>query len=294
MLSKSFALILEMSFKASILIIFILLIQRILRYRLPAKWRYAFWAIIFFRLAIPFGIESRLSLFNFVSLWSLGNRTLSASILEQNRRNFTNEEYAASVETIPTYQEATQKPNLDFLKFLAVIWMLGVLFLIGQSILLNKRLWRKARNFSRVTDGDVLNIFYQCKRKLNISRTINVVKSKNIKVPALLGIIHPHILIPNNLIETLGPNEIENICVHELNHLKRSDLLVAGLAAFLQIIHWFNPLIWLAFAKMRMVEKWLVMPKHFPFLARKEFKTMQRLLYRSYTMSLWNIECLTR
>jgi bla regulator protein BlaR1 len=41
------------------------------------------------------------------------------------------------------------------------------------------------------------------------------------------------------------------IFLHELAHLKRLDLPLNWLFAVLQVIHWFNPLVWVGFARWR-------------------------------------------
>ena len=52
--------------QGSMLIILILLIQRILRRRLPASWHYFVWTLLLIRLAIPWLPESKMSIFNLV------------------------------------------------------------------------------------------------------------------------------------------------------------------------------------------------------------------------------------
>jgi hypothetical protein len=45
------------------------------------------------------------------------------------------------------------------------------------------------------------------------------------------------------------------VFLHELAHLKRRDLLWNWLAALLQAVHWFNPLVWFGFARWRAVRE---------------------------------------
>jgi hypothetical protein len=46
-------------------------------------------------------------------------------------------------------------------------------------------------------------------------------------------------------------DELRHILLHELAHLKRHDVAINWLASLLQAIHWFNPVIWLAMARLR-------------------------------------------
>src|SRR5437762_409184 len=53
------------------------------------------------------------------------------------------------------------------------------------------------------------------------------------------------------MVERCTPQELRFVFLHELAHLKRRDIAVNWLTTILQILHWFNPLVWLAFARMR-------------------------------------------
>ena len=58
-------------------------------------------------------------------------------------------------------------------------------------------------------------------------------------------------LLPPGAIESLGSQRLRHVFMHELAHLKRKDVLVNWLMATLQVLHWFNPLIWYAFYRIR-------------------------------------------
>ena len=69
--------------------------------------------------------------------------------------------------------------------------------------------------------------------------------------PALCGAFRPCLLLPEDLADRLSGRELELVFLHELAHLKRGDLLVTALASVLAALHWFNPAVWLAFARWR-------------------------------------------
>jgi TonB family protein len=52
-------------------------------------------------------------------------------------------------------------------------------------------------------------------------------------------------------VRELPPERLRYILLHELAHLKRHDILTGWILAFLQAMHWFNPLIWWAFGRIR-------------------------------------------
>jgi Tol biopolymer transport system component len=53
------------------------------------------------------------------------------------------------------------------------------------------------------------------------------------------------------MLEEASLEEMRYIFLHELAHLKRRDIYLGWLTSFLQILHWFNPLVWFAFYRMR-------------------------------------------
>jgi len=57
--------------------------------------------------------------------------------------------------------------------------------------------------------------------------------------------------LPAGLARSFSPDELRYVFLHELGHIKRHDILVGWLMTALQIMHWFNPLVWLAFHRMR-------------------------------------------
>jgi hypothetical protein len=57
--------------------------------------------------------------------------------------------------------------------------------------------------------------------------------------------------LPVGLAASFSEDELRHVFLHELSHIKRQDILTGWLTTALQILHWFNPLVWLAFHRMR-------------------------------------------
>jgi bla regulator protein blaR1 len=56
--------------------------------------------------------------------------------------------------------------------------------------------------------------------------------------------------MPEKVLKTMEYDNLRYIMLHELAHLKRKDIVINWVTLLLQVIHWVNPLIWLAFYKM--------------------------------------------
>lgn len=100
-------------------------------------------------------------------------------------------------------------------------------------------------------DKEILNILEECKSKMNISKVIPVIEIEGLCSPAILGYINPKILIPLNAASTINLNEFHYVFLHELCHFRRKDTILNYLIRLICVLHWFNPLIWYAFYKMR-------------------------------------------
>ena len=59
------------------------------------------------------------------------------------------------------------------------------------------------------------------------------------------------LLLPRGMAAEFDRSELRYIFLHELAHVRRGDLWINCIVTLLQILHWFNPLIWLGFARMR-------------------------------------------
>lgn len=72
------------------------------------------------------------------------------------------------------------------------------------------------------------------------------VKEKGTQTPFTAGVFHPQIYLPEGLDEI----QKELVTEHEKMHIKRLDYLIKPLFFLACCIHWFNPLVWLAFYLM--------------------------------------------
>ncbi len=64
--------------------------------------------------------------------------------------------------------------------------------------------------------------------------------------PFVCGLRNPVIFLPASLLEKLSQIQLKTVFVHEVTHVKRLDIWTNSLQSVLQIIYWWNPLVWLA------------------------------------------------
>ena len=263
-LSHTFKWLFHLSCTASILILMILFIKTLLKNKLGVKFHYAIWFILILKLIVPFTYESSLSLFNIIPIATQKANTLLFTndfyTKTMNHNNNTNI-VSPSVDEGITLSKNTPLIILNnvksfFIKIslnkhFSIIWMSITLVLCTYTIIISILFNYKITHSNQLTDKNILNVLEECKNKINFKKTIPIIELEGLRSPAIIGFITPKILIPINSTNTISLKEFHYVLLHELCHFKRKDTILNYLIKLLCIFHWFNPIIWYAFYKMR-------------------------------------------
>ena len=241
MASALFSRIVNMSLTASVVILAVLALRLLLR-RAPKIFSYALWAVVLFRLLCPVSFSSPLSLFGAVSVpavQSAGATAISSGASVTNSpaavANFPAADSAQAVSGQTASQGAAQtaqNPAKTAGLWAAVEPALPDVWLAGSAAMLIVNL------------ASLLHL----RRKLvgSVRLEKNVYLADHIATPFVFGLFRPRIYLPS----ALGEPERAAIVLHEQTHIRRYDYFAKILAFAALAIHWFNPLVWLAFSLM--------------------------------------------
>lgn len=130
-------------------------------------------------------------------------------------------------------------------------WLLGVCVGLALTVGSYQRTMRKHAVRPGHLDGEVAALIQQEAFALGLRRAPEVRFVPASHSPAVAGLWRTMLLLPANFPEGFTRAEARLIIRHELTHVRRFDLPVNWLLCGLQCLHWFNPLLWLAFARMR-------------------------------------------
>lgn len=261
-LSSFFGWIVISSAMGSLLVILILALKVIFKNTLSANWHYYIWFLLLLRLMLPFTPESSASMYNLINLDS--TKTILGSHinnLEPQKVSYETDNSARSSARNITLPPQPGTPNnesnpvqsdsqVKWAGVFVLLWLAGIILLAGYTISINLKLWSQIRTTNGIDNAPIINLVGMCKQKMKITRHIPLASTNNIRTPALFGPIHSTLLIPENLIQNLSENELKYIILHELAHWKRKDIMINWITVILQILHWFNPVIWYGFYKM--------------------------------------------
>jgi len=133
-------------------------------------------------------------------------------------------------------------------------WLVGILVLLA---LLVQRVCfvRGLIAQSRPANERLLEMLEECCCQIGIRPNIELRLSGNTLSPAVCGLFKPIILMPAALLEKLSREKLKAVLIHELAHIKRADVWVNLLQTMLQIVYFYNPLVWIANAIVRRVRE---------------------------------------
>ena len=248
------------SWQASVVAVFVLAAQWLCRTRLAPKWRSALWGLVLVRLMMPVAPESAWSVFNLARRDRLAPAKQSESVafppqdwpmpVGVSTRPISLSQ-SIPVATLPTPASPAKRSPREWWRAAGLLWAVGALAYGGWLFLGSRVLRRKLRNHTLLADTRILAALEQCRLALGLARAPEVWVTSAVDSPAISGLARCRLLLPPKLIETLSLAEWRHVFMHELAHVRRWDVQANWLMVGLQGVHWFNPLVWFAFGRMR-------------------------------------------
>jgi beta-lactamase regulating signal transducer with metallopeptidase domain len=249
-------LLLKASWQAAVLIVVVLAMQWFLGGRLAPRWRFRLWLLVALRLALPWTVPSALSLFNLLKFSSVSAVTDTLKVVPDLPDSAV-AQLAQPAPRQPSSQSAMVSSEAAASTFsvahawLPLAWSAGASAVLLGLVVNHIRFHRNVAANRPLIEETALNLLEDCKERMGIRAPVTLVETAAVAGPALFGFLRPRILLPPEFTRSFSREELRFVFLHELGHVKRHDILLGWLMAVLQVLHWFNPLVWLAFGRMR-------------------------------------------
>jgi beta-lactamase regulating signal transducer with metallopeptidase domain len=226
----------DTSLAASVLIIPALLFSFIFRKPAFTPIRHMLGLLIVARLLLPFSLPSPTSIFNVINKQSAPTFDALTPVISTN--------VAAEVTRLtPPSREERQ----SLVTSAATIWMIGVFLMLARVAFQHVKVRRWTSPANRITGGPAIDALNAALALTKCRRKIAFYSVSGLPSPALFGLFRPAILLPADL----DPSRVRLVCLHEIAHLRRMDVLSNWLMILAQSLHWFNPLVWLSLRRLR-------------------------------------------
>ena len=230
------------------------------------------WGVVALRLICPVSIESNVSLVpDSISSGQIITNIGDEYIGDVNVIYENNEEYSDAVEagrqpiqSGDGYYVVTEADSLEAPKtveetlypILSWVWVAGVVLMLGYTVASYLMLRRKMAEATLLRDN-----IWQCEQ---------------VDSPFVLGFFKPKIYLPY----TVTDSDMVNVIAHEQAHIHRRDHWWKPVGFILLSLHWFNPVLWLAYILLcRDIEA---------ACDEKVIKHMEKDEKRSYSTALLN------
>ena len=212
----------NLSISASWLILAVLVLRVVLK-KAPKWVMPLLWGVVALRLVCLFSIESALSLIP-------SAETIPSKIVTETREPVLYEQATLDIVTNPTLPSAAEVPvgvsrqqaQVDF-NIYSVLWLAGMAALLVHALVSAGKLKRKLATAILLRD--------------------NIYESEFVDSPFVFGVVKPNIYLPMHMDEGTAAYVI----AHERAHLARRDHWWKVLGYLVLALHWFNPLVWVAY-----------------------------------------------
>ena len=223
--------VLNMSVTGGIAALCVLLLRVVLK-RAPRWISCALWMVVFLRLIVPVSFSSSVSLLGRVGAPAPENGVvtyLSNEMMQPESNvmpttpNVTQQSLGKSSASLAPTPQASADPLQIWLAIGSAVWGCGICAILLRASMSYFRLKRRVRDAVFLEPG--------------------VFETDAVDTPFVIGFIRPRIILPINM--TSQAREL--VLGHERAHILRLDHLTKPVAFLIASIHWFNPLVSIAF-----------------------------------------------
>lgn len=214
--------LLEISVYTVLLFLIVTAMKKIFGDKMSPTLHFVIWFILIARLCIPFTIDSGVRLI----------------VIPEN--------------TISTFQASagaagSGQGNSPFIwtDCFFIVWLAGMVLLSIRMLARVTSMNRGIKRHGLQPSSRTQELLDLCRTELGIKKNIKLFLLPNITTPALTVGFRPRIVLPTDIRDCLSEEQLMLAMKHELMHYKRRDHIFVLLLRVLEVVYWFNPVVWL-------------------------------------------------
>ena len=227
---------LQQTAAASLVALFLLILQRIFLDKLSPRWQYGVWLVLLLRLLVPAGFGGRPTVLD-VTFWVETLRTR----VELGLHSAYSTPFAASLPAAPVPLPPAGAPT-SWTDWAFLIYCAGVVLWAAWFVVSAVRLSLRVRGGVPV-EGERRAAIEALAREQRLPMPRRIVECRWARTPFVVGVVRPALVLP------MGWALDGKVVLHELLHLKYRDVWAGWLTTALRCLHWCNPFLWFVFDK---------------------------------------------
>ena len=231
-----------------------------------AKWKYCIWLVLAVRLLLPWSptftiptVEIKLP-DNIVLEHEAPEYIYNDALMEESPGQEQVLQVSAKVEKTVSGEEQedlreqesfiAQEPSVakktwkmpDILTLAEIIWLAVAISSLGYHVAAHLYAERKLRRWSRPAEEAFLEQVSATLGEEKLPEQLKLFINSQIAGPMVVGLYKPRLYLPE---KDYTSRELQFVLRHELVHYYRKDLWYKALLLTVNIVHWFNPFVYL-------------------------------------------------
>jgi len=210
----------------------IVLSIKLLYPRLPQSIEYGLWCVVLVRLVLPNNLSFDYAIINLVN-------PLAQPIAKSQIISFIQDSQFLNLFS------DINLAGFSLYNYFFFSWILVVGLVLLRYLNLRLRLVKMLNNSHPVVEYWPVRCANRWRLNFWIKGRVIIIAADKFLSPFTFSYTSPIIFIPRKILETKNEALTESIIAHEMAHIKRRDSLWLVIQNFIQIIYFFNPLVWL-------------------------------------------------
>lgn len=155
---------------------------------------------------------------------------------------------AAVMRPTPSAPASSEAIPVELL--LLALWTAGMVLVAGRSLAAEWKARRLIANATPVDDAEWMRLLWESSDLMEVDMDVALLRSEQSAVAFTTGAVQPLIVIPASA-EEWTEDRRRAVLLHELAHIRRRDVVLHNLGRIVTVLYWFNPLVWVAAARLR-------------------------------------------
>jgi len=142
-------------------------------------------------------------------------------------------------QTAPAFFDNFKHFIKTYLPYISLFYIIGLAINLGRLTMA----WQNIRAIKKTSAaaGKLQQLVNDLSQRLDISKHVHLSFSDLVDVPCIMGYVKPILLLPVTITTQLSAEEIEDILLHELAHVKNNDYLLNLIQQVITMLLFLNP-----------------------------------------------------
>ena len=210
----------------------VVLAIKLLYPKLPQSIEYGLWCVVLVRLILPNNLSFDYAVINLIN--PLAQPIAQSEIIM----------FIQTSQFLSLFSDVNLS-GISLYSYIFTVWTVVVSLVLVRYLGLRLKLIKMLNNSHPIVEYWPVKCANRWRLNFWIKRRVIIIAADKFLSPFTFSFTNPVIFIPRDILETKNETLIESIIAHEMAHIKRQDPLWLVLQNLIQIIYFFNPLVWL-------------------------------------------------